>query len=369
MTAPMMQPLERLSRSLLRKRIEKLASAIEGLWSLAKEGRLAWLVHFVRCRFQYNLRALHSGVAMNRTRQGDLYNFRRNIHRIEKGLLHKLPKAAFAEDYIWETISYLAQIKSSGASDANTNAWGEAVLDHYFMTCNHTQTVAEAYALYRKLEPQNRQPTWYPYPVRHRPDLAVEYEDLYQLALRRRSVRQYLDRTVEFDQVEKAMRVAALSPSACNRQSFKFLFYNKKEIVREISQIPGGFVGFEVPSIIVVVGSYRGYFDERDANVPTIDASLAAMAFLFALESLGLSSVCLNWPALPDRDEALRRLIHLEDDEFVVMLIGIGYPDPAGKIPYSAKRDIHSLIQFNERLEPNGPGAVLPAEKMAVPID
>jgi nitroreductase len=74
------------------------------------------------------------------------------------------------------------------------------------------------------------------------------------------------------------------------------------------------------------------------------------MSFLFALETLGLSSVCLNMPSLPDREESLRRIIKLDDDEIVVMLIGIGYPDPNGKIAYSAKRDIPSLIQCNDRL-------------------
>jgi nitroreductase len=155
---------------------------------------------------------------------------------------------------------------------------------------------------------------------------------------------------VEFKIIQQAMAVAALSPSACNRQAFKFLFYNEKNIVGEIIKTPGGYVGFDAPSVVIVIGSYRGYFHERDANVPIIDASLAVMAFILALETLGLSSVCVNWPCLPDQDEAIRRLIHLEEDEFITLLIVVGYAEPQGKVPYSAKRDINTLVFCNERI-------------------
>ncbi len=352
-------------RSWLHRQLGELGLVTRGLYALTREGYIAWLIYFVRHRSKYGLKALHSGVQMNHDGQGNLYNFRRNIHRIEKGLLHLQPKAAFAESYISETVTYLAQIRSAGVPDSNTIAWGEAVLDQYFSQCLHTEPIAKAYVQYQELAPENTQPTWHPYPVKERPKLSVEYEALYQLALRRRSVRYFLDKTVEFDVVEKAMKVAALSPSACNRQSFKFLFYNDRHAVNDLSQVPGGFAGYEVPSMVVVTGSYRGYFDERDVNVPIIDASLAVMAFLFALETLGLSSVCINLPALPDRDESLRRLVHLDDDEFVVMLIGIGYPDPKGKIPFSAKRNLNCLISCNEKLVQNRQSQTMSSENPA----
>jgi nitroreductase len=186
-----------------------------------------------------------------------------------------------------------------------------------------------------------------------RPELKVDFNSLYELALRRRSIRHYINKKVKFDDVRKAMEIASLSPGACNRQSFQFLFYNKKEVVDKICEIPGGFKGFEVPSVVIVVGRYRGYFDERDASVPIIDASLASMSFILALETLGISSVCINWPLLPDRDATVRNLVHLEDDEFIIMLIGLGYADPSARIPFSAKKDINTLISCNARLASN----------------
>jgi nitroreductase len=174
---------------------------------------------------------------------------------------------------------------------------------------------------------------------------------LYQLALRRRSVRFYLHKKVEPHLIQEAMKIAALSPSACNRQAFKFLFFNEENIVEKISNVPLGIQGYKLPSIIVVTGSYRGYFDERDINAPIIDSSLAVMSFLFALETLNLSSVCINWANLIEKEQKIREIIELDKDEFIVMFIGVGYPSPEGKIPYSAKKEVKDLLLVNQRIK------------------
>lgn len=331
-----------------------IKSAMKRFLQPFTKNRLVWAVYIVTTRLKYKFNALYSGIELNRNSDANLFNFRRNIHRLEKGLSYQEIKNVFAEDYILETVNYLKASKKQGILDANTLAWGEAVLELYFKVCQHSDTVAAAYKIYQSLKPENSHPDWVPYTSQTRPDLTVQYDAYYQLALRRRSVRFYLDRKVEPEMVEKAMKAAALSPSACNRQAFRFLFFNEPELVYQISQVPGGVAGYTVPSIVVVVGSYQGYFDERDINAPIIDSSLAAMAFVFALETLGLSSVCINWPNLPDREEKIRQLIYLEEDEFVVMLIGIGYPHPEGKIPFSAKRDIKDMILINQRVKSKG---------------
>jgi nitroreductase len=310
--------------------------------------RVIWEIYLLKkLRFKFN--ALYHGIAINRSTEVNLHNFRRNIHRLEKGLSYQTIKPVFAEDYILETVKIFRQAKSTKEFDVNTLNWGEAVLSKYFNTCEHSDKIKTAYQDFSLVQTQNPHPDWIPYCSEQRPESLIDYQSLYLLALKRRSVRFYLDKKVEADIVEKAMQVAALSPSACNRQAFRFLFFNEETFANKIAQVPGGVVGYRVPSIVVVVGSYRGYFDERDINAPLIDSMLAAMAFLFALETLGLSSVCINWPNLPDRERDIRKLIHLEKDEFVVMLIGVGYADPKGKIPFSAKKSLEELLLVNER--------------------
>jgi len=263
-------------------------------------------------------------------------------------LIQNQPRRVFAEDYIYETVTSLVQLQKTKECDINSLIWAEAVLKKYFSACDHVGRIREAYEQFHSTT--DNEADWYPYPAGMRPEAKVDYDSLHQLAVRRRSVRHFLKESVEVEIVKKAMEIAVLSPGACNRQAFQFLFYNQRDVVDALCSIPGGYSGFTTPSVVVVVGRYRGYFDERDANVPIIDASLAVMSFIMALETLGLSSVCINWPMLPDRDVVLRKLIHLDNDEFVVMFIGIGYADPEGKIPFSAKRNVNILMRCNERI-------------------
>jgi len=335
----------------LKNQIKGYLLSTKGFFTLARDGRLDWLTNISESRLKYRLSALQAGVTINRSGQADDFNLRRNIHRLEKGLSYRSQKSSFAESYILETVDYFEKARSLSPHDNNLLQWSSAVLAEYFQTIEHTPIIREAYEKYRKLKPVDCNDSWYPYIEATRPDLSVTYEDLLQLSHRRRSVRTYLDKPVTFEVVKKAMAVAALSPSACNRQPFQFLFYNDKEIVEEIAQIPGGASGFLLPSLVVVVGRYRAFFDERDATVPVIDSSLSVMSFLFACETLGLSTVCINWPNLPDRDKQIRNIIAIEEDEFIVLLIGIGYADPEGKIPFSAKHEVDELISLNARLK------------------
>lgn len=327
-----MEPLKRLFSRI----IEKLA-VIYPLWLMS--------VVFVQLRYRY--RALYNGLRVNKRSVAELHSFRRNIHRLEKGLSYEVPKGIFAEDYISETVRQLNIGRTQNLFDSDTLDWAEAVLSKYFDTVEASSVVKKARAEFEALNTRNVHSTWVPYPSHTRGNLAVQYDDMYRIALYRRSVRTYDDRPVDPKIVCCAMEIAALSPSACNRQAFRFMLFTDRDTVKQISLIPGGVAGYSLPSIVVVVGCYRGYFDPRDINAPVIDASLASMSFLFALETLGLSSVCINWPNLPDRERRIREVIRLRDDEFVVMLIGIGYAKDTAIIPYSKKKPVSELLSVN----------------------
>ncbi|WP_338441307.1 nitroreductase family protein [Synechococcus elongatus IITB4] len=296
---------------------------------------------------------MEKGIRKNHFDKANLSNLRRNIHRIEKGLSYPVPKEVFAEDYILETVLILKTAIDLNCLDTSTKNWGKNVLNLYFKNCFHSPSIEEAYAVYKSiisLSQTDIEPDMVPYLSRDRPLSNIDYETFYQLAIRRRSVRYFLDKTVDKNLVKKAMDIALLSPSACNRQSFKYLYFDKPEIVSELASIPGGVQGYTLPAVIVVLGCYGGYFDVRDVNVPIIDASLTIMSFILALETLGLSSVCINWPNIPQKEEKVRQIIKIEEDEFIILMIGLGYPDLYGKIPYSAKLPTEAVLFINQRL-------------------
>ena len=313
-----------------------------------------WTVYSIKNNLNHHFNALYIGNIRNKKSLNNIFNFRRNIHRLEKGLSNENTKKIFAESYILNTVEYLENDIENKTFDKSTLEWGISVLDLYFQSCEHNSLIKNAYNKYKECKAilmnssDLNTSDKVPYSNNLRPELKTDFDSLYHLALRRRSIRQFTDKKVEPLLIEKAMQISALSPSACNRQSFKFKFFNNPSFVNKISDLAPGVSGFELPSIIVVVGSYFGYFDVRDFKSPIIDSSLAIMSFIFALETLGLSSLCINWPNLSEIEEEIRKLIELEDDEFVVMLIGIGYSHNDAKIAFSGKRSVSDILEINK---------------------
>jgi len=178
---------------------------------------------------------------------------------------------------------------------------------------------------------------------------SVQYEDLLALSWRRRSVRWFRPEPVPRDLIEKAVEVAKLSPSACNRQPFLFRVFDDPDLVPKVASLPGGTVGLyhQFQCIVVLVGELRNYYGERDRHLIYIDASLAAMSFVYACETLGLGTCCINWPDIEEYEERAEEVLKLEPDQRPVMFISVGFPDPQGMVAYSQKKPNSQICRYN----------------------
>lgn len=280
---------------------------------------------------------------------------RRNVHRIEKGLIMVPRRGAFAGGYIKETVDAFIRLKSSKQGDCDELAWAKSVLSEYFHVTDQTdlrinQCRERFLASIRDTDDENEDKK--PYVRDLSKGSPVRYEDLLELAKIRRSVRWYEQRRVPRELVDNAIVVAGFSPSACNRQPYKFLIFDNADDIMKVANIPMGTTGFahNFPGIIVVVGDLSNYFSERDRHVVYIDASLASMALVFALEAQGVSSCCINWPDLEHKEKEMEKLLDLKPYERVVMLISYGYPDKERMVPYSQKKPLKLVRDYRSGL-------------------
>jgi nitroreductase len=149
--------------------------------------------------------------------------------------------------------------------------------------------------------------------------------------------------------VDQALEVGLQAPSACNRQPFRFIIVDEPELVQKVAQIPMGTAGYAhgIPMLVVAVGQLRAFHSERDRHLIYIDTSLALMGFQLALETIGLSSCSINWPAIPEKEAAIRKVLALEPDEQTVMLVAVGYADETGAIPFSQKKPLSEARSYN----------------------
>ena len=275
---------------------------------------------------------------------------RRNIHRIEKGLVMRPRRPVFGERFIGETVHAFNRAMGTDGFSADELRWAGDVLQEYFATVSDTPAIAEARRAFGGVaEPEiseNPVCTSKPYPRAQSPETAIHFEDLHTLYRRRRSVRWYLDEPVPDELVHRAIEAAAQAPSACNRQPFRFITTTDPERASRIAECAGGTAGFsqQLPAIIVVVGDLSAYPLERDRHLIYIDAALASMQLMLAAETLGLSTCPINWPDVELAEQRIRDLLTLPAHERVIMLIAIGYGDPEGGVPYSQKKQRDLLV-------------------------
>lgn len=285
------------------------------------------------------------------------FHLRREVHRLEKGLVMRNRRPVFALNDIKGVVKNYNILKNSSDPrevDADLLNWSSSVIQKYFESVDpENAVVKEAKMLFYgddKPRPSlNGQLKSVPYLRSQAASANVTYEDFYQLSLRRRSVRWFEDKPVPHELLEKAMLAATQSPSACNRQPFEFRIFDKKELKDQVGSIPMGIRGIysNVPVFAVVVGKLSAYLSERDRHVIYIDGGLASMSFMFALETLGLSSFPINWPDIENLEQRMEKILQLKPDERPMMLIGIGYADPQGGIPFSQKKSPAQLITYN----------------------
>lgn len=277
---------------------------------------------------------------------------RRNVHRIEKGLLMRPRRTPFGLNYITETVHAYAAACRSDVDHAEL-AWARDVLNEY-MSVNPTHPVLEPLRQIvssmgdpAPLEHQTYKRTPYRRNPLHAPE--ISYEQFLALVRYRRSVRWYLQKPIPREVIEKAVLAAGYSPSACNRQPYQFRVFDDPQLVQKVIELPMGTSGFgyQVPAVAVVVGRQRSYFSERDRHLIYIDGALASMSFVYALEVQGLGSCCINWPDVESREARLAKLLDLAPDERPIMLIAMGYPDPDGEVAYSVKKSTASVCRFN----------------------
>lgn len=299
---------------------------------------------------RYGIKKYRAGLGGDR----DLYLLRRNVHMIEKGLTMRPRRALFAMDYISETISAFERFvrRSQDGARSGELLWMQSVLTEYFDATSGADSaiLSRLSARFNVLTNEiGSHRSSGPQPVRAL-RRTVDIESLDQLAIGRRSVRWYVDQPVDRRLVDRALEIGAESPTACNRQPYRFEVFDDPAAVRRVAAIPGGTRGFgtQIPGIIVIVGDMSAFFDERDRHLIYIDGSLAAMGVIYGLEAQGIANCCINWPDVPERDAAMRNLLGLAPHERVVMLIAYGYADPEGLAPASAKRHVEDVRVFRD---------------------
>ncbi|OZF04418.1 hypothetical protein CH302_03175 [Rhodococcus sp. 15-2388-1-1a] len=284
-------------------------------------------------------------------RDSQITMLRRDIHRIEKGLIMRPRRLPFGKAYVHTAVESFNQLKDSDVLPEADSLWATDVFSEFFNVTkeNTDEWVVKARMDFLRRNQINDLPQKIPY---FRNETLISTIDPVQFAIlarQRRSVRWFTEDPIDIDVIDRALEVAAESPSACNRQNIRFELFHGTDLTRPVLDCAGGTRGFshQVPTVAVVIGRLGGYRHAFDRHAIYIDGGLMSMSFLLALETAGLSACCINWPDVSSRNRAIKKFVHLDSDESVVMLVAIGHADQSGHIPASVKRSLLSFRKHN----------------------
>jgi nitroreductase len=162
---------------------------------------------------------------------------------------------------------------------------------------------------------------------------------VFDVILSRRSIRRYEDREIPKDVLDKIVEAGRQSPSAANRQPYRFVIVTDSELKKAVSGLVSRFVK-SVPVVIVGCANPKAMLTGKWA---TVDTTIALENMVLAAWSLGVGSC---WIGSFD-EEKVKSSLKIPQDWKVVALVCFGYP---AETPKQRKRkatnELFSLNQF-----------------------
>lgn len=149
-------------------------------------------------------------------------------------------------------------------------------------------------------------------------------------SISRHSVRNYTNKEIPLSIIENCITIAQTSPSFCNRQPSRVHIVKSKNKKAETLRLQGGNRGFGhlADTILVVTSVISTTIGPTDRYANHLNSGMFCMNLLYALHYNKIGACSLNWSVTNDRDQQLRDLLEIRDNEFVVMVITCGYvPD------------------------------------------
>ncbi len=155
-----------------------------------------------------------------------------------------------------------------------------------------------------------------------------------ELARYRQSVRNYSDRPVEKEKIDRCLEAARLAPSACNSQPWRFIIVDdpdtKDRIARETigPVISFNHFSFKAPVLIIAVlepSNLTARFGNLRQKIQfnLLDMGMAAEHFCLQAAEENLGTCMLGW----FKEKPVKQILGIPKSKKVALIITVGYPE------------------------------------------
>jgi len=269
----------------------------------------------------------------------------KEYHSIEKGLSYKNLRLGFGKQVLENVINLMSEYrKNNYPLDTHVYQTALSNLDSYIKVHEENNyDVSELKETFKKLSKDTNYGKTGGVYYKSKEDMEkLSKEDFKSFSLNRHSIRDYSSEPVSYQTVEKALKLASHSPSACNRQSWKIRVVEDPLLKEYIQNNQNGNRGFGdyIDKFIIITGDVQYYDRLRERNQANIDGGMYAMNLLYAFQYYQVAAVPLSASLSLEQEENLRTAFDIPDAENFIMFIGIGNYTDEFKVPKSDRRAV-----------------------------
>ncbi|HDK7158160.1 TPA: nitroreductase family protein [Clostridium botulinum] len=171
----------------------------------------------------------------------------------------------------------------------------------------------------------------------------------------RRSIRKYMDKSVEDEKIIEIIESARIAPSGSNTQPGHFIAVKSdftRERLAKISHNQEWMMA--APVFIVCVADIRSRIKEdielslnesspqQELKQIIRDTSIAIEHLVLSAENLGLGTCWVAWFT----QEEIRPILNIPSDKYVVSIITIGYPNESPKA--RPRKKLQDIIHYEQ---------------------
>jgi len=157
----------------------------------------------------------------------------------------------------------------------------------------------------------------------------------------RRSVRSYKDNDIEEDKLKKILEAARVSPSASNRQEWKFIVVKNRDTRKRLAMAAfnQSFVA-EAPVVIIACATEPNRIMACGQPAHAIDLSIACTHMILQAYDLGLGTCWLG----DFKEDEVKQILKIPESVRVVSMTPVGYPNepPSEK----SRKDLNQIVCF-----------------------
>jgi len=163
----------------------------------------------------------------------------------------------------------------------------------------------------------------------------------------RHSMRQFDSKTINVEDIKKAIKIAQKAPTACNRQASKVYLYTDKETNAALGELIAGNTGFqqEVQNYLVVTADVSAFYDTFERNQVYVEAGLFTMALVEALHYYGIGSCILQNGEYYKKNRKFKDICkNIPENERIILFVAIGYYKDEFSYAVSLRKNVEDVF-------------------------